>query len=132
MTTLETKFKIESWDEKPYRETDDKRKWTRSDVALTGTEGLTSGSFEALMYYRPDGTGTWLALLHFAGELDGRSGSFVLEGRGSFDGTSATTEAVITPGSGTGDLAGISGSGVSVSTHADYPYMPFTLTYDLA
>ena len=37
----------------------------------------------------------------------------------------------IIDGSGTGDLAGISGSAQSVSTHADYPYLPLTLTYEL-
>ena len=35
------------------------------------------------------------------------------------------------PGSGTGELAGISGSADSSSTHDDYPHMPLTLSYDL-
>ena len=30
-----------------------------------------------------------------------------------------------------GELAGISGTAESVSTHADYPYMPLTLEYEL-
>jgi len=36
MTThLETRLKIDSWDEKPYRELEDGRKFTRANVALS-------------------------------------------------------------------------------------------------
>jgi len=38
----------------------------------------------------------------------------------------------VVTGSGTGGLVGISGTCVSVSTHADYPFMPLTLAYELA
>ena len=37
MTTLTTKLEITSWDEKPYREIDDGRKFTKADVTLAGT-----------------------------------------------------------------------------------------------
>jgi hypothetical protein len=37
----------------------------------------------------------------------------------------------VVPGSGTGELAGISGTGTSVSTHDDYPFMPLTLRYEV-
>lgn len=43
----------------------------------------------------------------------------------------SASESSIVPGSGTGDLAGISGSATSSSTHGDYPYMPLTLRYEL-
>ena len=130
---VETKLKIESWDEKPYREEPDSSKFTRADVLLSGIgDELTAGGFEALMYYRPDGTGTYLSYLRLTGTLDGRSGSFVLQGTGEYDGTSARSESRVVPGSATGDLAGLTGTGMSVSTHADYPFMPFTLEYELA
>jgi|SRR6185436_7900763 len=132
MRILETKLHIDSWDEKPYREQPDGRKWTRAEVTLTGTDDLTSGSFESLMYYRPDGTGTYVMLMHLTGTLDGRSGSVVLQGDGSYeDGTARVTVNVV-PGSGTDGLAGITGSAESRSTHADYPNMPLTLRYELA
>jgi hypothetical protein len=38
----------------------------------------------------------------------------------------------VVSGSGTGQLSGISGTCESVSTHADYPFMPLSLTYELA
>jgi hypothetical protein len=132
MTTLETKFEITSWDEKPYREVPDGGRFTRADVTLGGTgDGLVGASFEALMYYRPDGTSSYVTLMQITGELAGRSGSFVLRGDGTFDGTAARGEAAVLPGSGTGELAGITGTSSSVSTHADYPFMPVTLRYDL-
>src|SRR6266581_4695433 len=101
---LETRLEIISWDENPYRELPDGRKFTRAEVQLKGTGGeLASGAFEALMYYRPDGTGTYVTLMSVSGTLDGR----------------------------TGELAGLTGQGTSRSTHADYPHMPLTVEYDL-
>jgi hypothetical protein len=132
MRILETKLHIESWDEKPYREQADGQKWTRAEVTVTGTDGLASGSFESLMYYRPDGTGTYVMLMHLTGTLDGRSGSVVLQGDGTYDGTTARVTVNVVPGSGSDGLAGITGSAESESTSADYPNMPLTLRYELA
>jgi hypothetical protein len=131
---METKLEITSWDEKPYRELDDGRKFSRAEVTLAGTggDGLTSGSFESLLYYRADGTSEYVSIMELTGTLGGRSGSFVLQGTGTFDGTTARFTTTIVPGSGTGELAGISGSATSASTHADYPHMPLTIRYDLA
>jgi hypothetical protein len=130
--TLEAKLRIESWDEKPHREFDDGTKFTRADVALTGPEdGLSCASFEAVMYYQADGTSTYVTLMHITGTLDGRSGGFVLQGHGSYDGKTARGESHVVKGSGTGDLAGLSGTSQSVSTHDDYPFMPLTLEYEI-
>jgi len=130
--TLTTKLKIVSWDEQPTKQFDDGSKTTQAEVTLAeGTDGLTSGSSAMLLYYRPDGTSTYVSLMRVTATLEGRSGSFVLQGEGTFDGTSAVGSTAIVAGSGTGDLAGITGTSHSTSTHADYPYMPLTLTYDL-
>ncbi|MEV4620864.1 DUF3224 domain-containing protein [Asanoa sp. NPDC049573] len=130
---METKLEITSWDEKPYREFDDGRKFSRAEVTLAGTgDGLTSGAFESLLYYRADGTSDYVSNMEITGTLGGRSGSFVLQGAGSYDGTTARITTTVVPGSGTGELAGITGSAESVSTHADYPHMPLTLRYELA
>ncbi|WP_328475579.1 DUF3224 domain-containing protein [Actinoplanes sp. NBC_00393] len=129
-TTLETKLEIKSWDEKPYREMPDGTRWTRAEVVLAGTsDQLTEGSFEALMYYRGDGTSTYVSLMSLTGTLDGRHGTVILAGQGTFDGTTARSEFRVIEA--TGGLSGITGTATSSSTHADYPYMPLTLTYDL-
>jgi hypothetical protein len=131
-TTLETKFEIKSWDEKPYREDGDGSSFRRADVVLAGTgDGPTEAGFEGLMYYRPDQTSTFVMLMRISGELAGRTGSFVLRGDGGFDGQAARCALEIVAGSGTDGLAGITGAATSVSTHADYPFMPVTLTYDV-
>ena len=129
--TLETKLTIESWDEQPSRELADGRKFTRAEVGLKGADGIGSASYEALMYYAADGTSTYVTMMHVTGTLDGRSGSFVLTGSGTYDGTTAAGGSSIVPGSGTGELTGISGSASSSSTHDDYPFMPLTISYEL-
>jgi len=127
---VETKLKIESWDEKPYREHADGRKFARAEVTLAGIgDGLTGGTFESLLYYRADGTSSYVTVMELTGTLDGRSGSFALWGDGTYDGTTARVAATIVPGSGTGELAGITGEAESVSTHADYPHMPLRISY---
>ena len=130
--TMEARLKIESWDEKPYQKLGDGGKLTRADVLLSGPDdGLTSATFEALMYYRADGTSAYVTLMHITGTLDGRPGSFVLQGHGTYDGTTARAQSQVVPGSGTGELAGLNGTAESVSTHQDYPFMPLTLKYDI-
>ena len=128
----EAKLRIESWDEKPYRELGEGGKFTRADVLLSGPgDGLTSATFEALMFYRADGTSAYVTVMHITGTLDGRHGSFVLEGQGTFDGTTACGQSRVVEGSGTSELAGLSGTAESVSTHEDYPFMPLALKYDI-
>jgi hypothetical protein len=69
--------------------------------------------------------------MHVAGRLGERPGSFVLTGSGTYDGSHARVDYTVVEGSGTGDLAGVRGTGTSVSTHADYPFMPLILDYEI-
>ncbi len=131
-TTLDTKLKIASWDESPLVEFDDGSRLTRADVALCdGADGLESGTFHSVMYYRPDGTSSYTTVMHLEATLEGRSGSFVLLGEGTYDGATAEGRLVIVTGSATGDLVGLAGTAQSDSTHGQYPNMPLELTYDL-
>jgi hypothetical protein len=131
--TVETRLEIKSWDEMPYRELEDGRKFTKANVVLAGSEGDLRGeaTWEALMYYAADGTGTYVGLMQVTGRLGERSGSFVMQGSGTYDGKQARVESFVVPGSGTDELTGLSGTSVSVSTHEDYPFWPLTLTYDI-
>jgi hypothetical protein len=126
---LETKLEIKSWDEQPYREFPDGSKFTRAEVVLAGDEtGLESAHFDALMYYRPDGTSAYVSLLELTGAIDGREGTVVLRGEGSYDGTTAKSKSTVVHG--TGDLADLKMTVDSASTHDDYPFMPLTLKYE--
>jgi hypothetical protein len=132
MMTVQTKLEIKSWDEKPRQEFADGSKLSVADVTLAGTgDGLESGTFQSVLYYRPDGTSSYAWLLHLVGTVEGRTGSVVLRGEGSYDGTTARGTATVVPGSGTGELAGARGTAESVSTHADYPFMPLTLDLEV-
>jgi hypothetical protein len=122
MTEIVLKLKIDAWDEQPYRTLDDGRKFARAEVTLSGDP---SADMESLLYYKADGTSEYVALMHLTGTFDGRQGSLVLRGTGTFDGTTAHSVSEIVEG--TGDLAGATGTAESSSTHADYPYMPLTL-----
>jgi len=132
-THLETKLKIESWDEKPYRELDGGRKFTRANVALSvADEGIEArATWDALLYYAADGTSSYVGLMHVEGRLGDRTGSFVMEGTGAYDGTSARRESSVVTATASGALRGLRGTARSVSTHDDYPFMPLVLDYDV-
>jgi hypothetical protein len=93
--------------------------------ALAGTstgEMLTSSDAK-------NGSGAYVAVERFTGRLDGRSGSFYLVHRGIMDGGRPDLSITVVPGSGTGELAGISGTlqlDLASKDHA------FTLEYSLA
>ncbi|MGA5817862.1 DUF3224 domain-containing protein [Kitasatospora sp. NPDC094028] len=80
----------------------------RIRIAKTFTGGL-SGTSEVRMLSvgGPDGSpASYVAVEHVTGELDGRKGGFVLQ-HTAWD-TSGTTIRVV-PGTGSGELAGITG-----------------------
>jgi hypothetical protein len=83
------------------------------------------------MFYRPDGTSSYVSIMQVTGALQGREGGLVLQGDGTFDGTTASGRSAVVSGSGSGKLAGLTGTARSDSTHDDYPFMPLTLDYDL-
>src|SRR5260370_16256659 len=100
--TLEPRLKIAAWHEQPYRQLDDGSKFTKADVVLTGgRDGIAEGTFEALLFYRPDGTSSYVTLMQVTANLDGRSGTFALRGEGSYDGTTARVLSSVIHGSQT-------------------------------
>src|SRR3954467_11575655 len=103
-------WKIQSWDEQPVHE--DGARLTRASVeqAFSGDiEG--EGSVEWLMCYRPDKTADFVGLQLLVGQVGERSGSVVLQSTGTFDGKEARGPLTVVPGSGTGELEGLSGDG---------------------
>ena len=131
--TLETRLEITSWVEETVHEMTDGSKITRATVSLSGGgDGLSAATFDAVMFYRPDGTSSYVSIMHVMGALQGREGSFVLQGDGAFDGTVARSRSAVVKGSGSGKLAGLTGAARSDSTHDDYPFMPLTLDNDLS
>ena len=110
-------FTVSAWDESTYQELDGGAKLTRASVTFGFSGDLAAaGSWEALMCYRADGTANFTGLQRTTGSLNGREGSFVLRAYGTFTDGAAKTSWHVIDGSGTGQLAGLRGSGEAVST----------------
>ena len=105
-------FKILSWDEAPFDEPEDGPKLTRAHVKKSFHGDLSgTGNLMYIMTHLDSGVATFSGFEKVIGNLGGRTGSFVLRHTGSFDGEKATAECEVVPGSGTEELAGLSGTG---------------------
>lgn len=69
-----------------------------------------TGKGEMLANGSAAGSGVYVAMEVVTGTLDGRSGSFALHHTGIMDGGAPTLSVRVVPGSGTGELAGITGT----------------------
>jgi hypothetical protein len=125
------RFAIKNWDEKPYSESPDEPKLTRATVTKTYTGDIEGqAQVEYLMMYRGDGSATFVGLERVVGRIGGKSGTFVLQRTGSFEGGQAKESYSVIPGSATGELRGLVGDGSSAVGHG--MEHPFTLSYELA
>ena len=124
------RFAIKAWDEKPYSEGADLPKLTRASVTTTSTGDIEGeGHVEYLMMYRTDGSATFVGLERIDGRIGDKTGSFVLQRTGAFEGGQAKETFSVVPGSATGDLRGLVGDGSSSVGHG--MEHPFVLSYEL-
>jgi hypothetical protein len=124
------RFAIRSWDEKPYSEEGNSPKLTRASVNKVYTGDLEAdATVEYLMMYRGDGTAAFVGLERVTGRLAGKSGGFVLQRTGAFESGQAKETYAVIAGSGTGELQGLTGGGMSAVGHG--MEHPFTLDYEL-
>jgi hypothetical protein len=129
--TANARFAIKSWDEKPYFEAPNQPKLTRASVTKTFTGDIEGeGDLEYLMAYRADGSATFVGLERVVGRLGAKTGSFVLQRIGVFEGGEARETYTVVAGSGTGELTGLRGEGKSAVGHG--MEHPFELRYDFA
>ena len=82
------------------------------------------------MTYREDGSATFVGLERVVGRIGGKSGSFVLQRTGVFEGGQAKESYSVVPGSATGELRGLRGDGTSSVGHG--MEHPFALRYEMA
>ena len=123
-------FKILGWDEEPFDEPESGPKLTRAHIRKSFHGDLTgTGNLMYLMTHFEDGSATFLGFEKVEGALHGRSGSFVLQHTGAYDGQVATADYEVVPGSGTNQLTGLSGAGAFSAGHAEQHDM--TLDYQL-
>ncbi len=119
-------FRILSWDEEPVDEPEDGPKLTRAHIKKSFEGDLVAtGNLMYVMTYLDSASAVFSGFEKVVGSLGGRTGSFVLRHTGSYDGEQATAEYEVVPGSGTDELAGISGSGGFSVGHAEQHDMTF-------
>ena len=134
MRTTST-FEVTRWDQAAYETPDDAAQLSRATIhktfrgALDG-EGVGEGLLcqaDAEDYMAGAG---YVVSERVTGTLDGRSGSFVMQHGGlAGPGLEPRTFGHIVPGTGTGDLAGLSGT-VEIGRDAEGKHS-ITLDYDL-
>jgi hypothetical protein len=123
-------FTVKSWDENTYEELEGNAKLTKARMVFSYAGDLEAeGISDTLMCYRDDGTAVYTGLDLMTGQLGGRSGTFVLRSEGGYEGGAAKTSWHIVEGSGTGELAGLRGTGSSAASSS--PPGTFSLDYDL-
>ncbi len=128
MPTANTTFKLKSWDEKPYQ---DNPKMVRAAVVKTFEGDLAGEStLEYLMVYTAERQASFVGLERFEGTLAGKKGAFVMQRKGTAGADGVVREEFfIVRGSGTGELASVTGKGKWESGHAES--YPFSFEYEL-
>ena len=128
MSTLKGEFEVTSWNEDAYAERDGNRKLSRAEVSGNVSGGVTGTSnVQWLMSYQPDGTARFVGYQQLEGEIEGRTGSVVIESNGAFDGSVASGTWNVVPRSGTGDWSSLEGEGRFESPKGTKAF--FTLDY---
>ncbi|HEX3050963.1 MAG TPA: DUF3224 domain-containing protein [Aggregatilineaceae bacterium] len=132
-TQAKSTYQLKKWDEKTW---DGKSYQDVAGSKLTvavvekqyqgDLEG--TGTMELFMFYREDGTAHFTGLERIEGKLAGRAGGFVLEHQGVFEDGLVKGSWTVVERSGSGELAGLRGSGSSEIGHLEE--YPFELAYE--
>ncbi|MCS7479780.1 DUF3224 domain-containing protein [Umezawaea endophytica] len=123
-TQVKATFTITRWDEAAYETGEPKL--ARVDVGKTFTGPLQGTSTAQLLTCASsDGSAGYVASEQVTGTLDGHTGTFVLQHGATMSPTGPNFFGHVVPGSGTGDLTGLTGT-------ARVEHELITLDYDLA
>lgn len=112
MTKARGRFTVVSAEEDAYEALDGGVRLTHAQ----GTQSFTGdikgdGAVHWLMVYRPDKTAQFVGMQRISGMIGDRRGTVVLAANGVHDGKGSKITLVVVPGSGSGELEGISGTG---------------------
>jgi hypothetical protein len=124
MTTLRGPIKVSTDSEPPFHEQDGVV--LNRNVVRKTFSGPATGTSEAQMIAArtPDpGSAAYVAMELFTGMLDGRQGTFVMQHNGIVANGKPELSVVIIPGTGTGQLAGITGTLTIDNTAGDHSYV---------
>ncbi|MFB6613852.1 DUF3224 domain-containing protein [Streptomyces sp. NPDC056367] len=125
-------FTFADWEEQPVGPADTAPRLARATVtnSFSGTIEAPGTRCAYTIGYTGETTGTYTGMELLSGTVDGRKGTFVLEERGDFDSSGTRCRFEVVPGSGTGELDGLSGSGGFSYRHGEQS-VAYTFTYTL-
>lgn len=130
---VEGTFEVTSWSEQSATGLEGTVKVTTATIGQRFSGGIEADTVaDMVMTYRPDGTAEFVGHHRVVGRVGGRSGSLVLRASGSYDGGEARTSFEVIAGSGTGDLQGVSGSGIAAAGHGGTGSYRFELELPLS
>ncbi|WP_327308373.1 DUF3224 domain-containing protein [Streptomyces sp. NBC_01298] len=114
-------FTFKDWEEHPVGPEGVFPRLARATVTNAFTGALTAPGTTCAytIAYTGDSHGAYTGMELVTGTVDGREGAFVLEERGTFDATGTHCDFTVVPGSGTGGLTGLGGSGSFVHRYGD-------------
>lgn len=136
MTTSTITITARTWDEEKVAEAGGAHAVARATFTTEWSGDITGTSTCWLLITYTGGdpddaatlVGPYGGYEHVTATIGDRSGTFVLAASGEHSGGVATTHVSVVPGSGTGDLEGITGAGSYAATAMEYS---LELDYDL-
>ena len=121
-------FTNDRYDEDAYAEADGVE-LSRVHISRTFRGDLEGESSAELMIAKSEGGGGYIGHDRITGTLAGRSGTFVFQHTGLMGPDGVTNTGTVVPGTGTGELEGISGDGTMLADEDGNHTL--TLTYEL-
>ena len=105
-------FRVSNMKDEPYDELPGGGKLTRATGEQTYSGDIEGrGTVQWLMSYRTDKTAHFVGIWHLTGSIGGKTGEFIVESIGEFDGKASTGSWSVLEGLGQGELLGLRGSG---------------------
>ncbi|MFG3001444.1 DUF3224 domain-containing protein [Streptomyces sp. NPDC048340] len=126
------RFTYSDWEEKPVGPAEGFPRLAHATVtnAFTGVVTASATTCDYTISYCAESVGSFAGMELLSGSVDCRKGTFVLEERGTFDASGTDCRFEVVPGSGTGDLTGLSGSGSFRARHGESS-VEYAFTYEL-
>jgi Protein of unknown function (DUF3224) len=121
-------FTNDRYDEEPYGEAEGTT-LSRVHIARTFSGDLEGESTAELLITKAEGGGGYIGHDRISGTVGGKSGSFVFQHGGIMSPDGVSNTGTIVPGTGTGELAGLTGEGTMLADEGGNHTL--TLDYEL-
>jgi hypothetical protein len=121
-------FTNDRYDDEPYGEAGG-AELSRVHISRTFSGDLEGESTGELLIVKSEGGGGYIGHDRITGDLNGKSGGFVFQHGGILSPEGASNTGTIVPGTGSGELAGITGEGTMLADEEGNHTL--TLEYEL-